>query len=40
MVNLLRPLGIKEFICTGRIAITREEIKVAVIKDEKERKVG
>ncbi|MEK7702719.1 MAG: acetolactate synthase small subunit [Nitrospirota bacterium] len=35
IVNLLRPLGIKEFICTGRIAITREEVRVAAIKEER-----
>jgi acetolactate synthase-1/3 small subunit len=37
IVNLLRPLGIKEFICTGRIAIMREDVRGAGI--EKERKI-
>jgi acetolactate synthase-1/3 small subunit len=30
MINLLRPLGIKDLVRTGRIAIAREEIKPAV----------
>jgi acetolactate synthase-1/3 small subunit len=30
MINLLRPLGIKDLVRTGRIAIAREEIKTAV----------
>ena len=28
IINLLRPLGIKELVRTGRIAVAREEIKV------------
>lgn len=41
IINLLRPLGIKELIRTGRIAIAREEIKAVSSnnKEEKERKV-
>jgi acetolactate synthase-1/3 small subunit len=39
IINLLRPLGIKELIRTGRIAIAREEVKVVMAKEEKERKV-
>ncbi|MEK7748273.1 MAG: acetolactate synthase small subunit [Nitrospirota bacterium] len=35
IVSLLKPLGIKEFISTGRIAITREEARVAAIKEER-----
>jgi acetolactate synthase-1/3 small subunit len=34
ILNLLKPLGIKEFICTGRIAIPREEAKTASFKEE------
>jgi len=34
IVNLLRPLGIKEFISTGRIAISREESRVATVREE------
>ncbi len=40
IINLLRPLGIKDLIRTGRIAIAREEIKVMTAKEEKERRVG
>ncbi len=39
VINLLRPLGIKELIRTGRIAIAREEIKAVAAREEKERKV-
>ena len=38
IIHLLRPLGIKELIRTGRIAIAREEVKVVMVKEEKERK--
>ena len=40
IVNLLKPLGIKEFIRTGRIAIAREESKAVAIKEDKEQKAG
>jgi acetolactate synthase-1/3 small subunit len=30
IINLLRPLGIKELVRTGRIAVAREEIKTGV----------
>jgi acetolactate synthase-1/3 small subunit len=30
IINLLRPLGIKDLVRTGRIAIAREEIKTAI----------
>jgi acetolactate synthase-1/3 small subunit len=39
IINLLRPLGIKELIRTGRIAIAREEVKTVAIKEDKERRV-
>ncbi len=39
IINLLRPLGIKELIRTGRIAIAREEVKTVVVKEDKERRV-
>jgi acetolactate synthase-1/3 small subunit len=35
IINLLRPLGIKELVRTGRIAIAREEIKLAQIVEKK-----
>ncbi len=35
IINLLRPLGIKDLIRTGRIAIAREEAKVAVMREER-----
>jgi acetolactate synthase-1/3 small subunit len=34
IINLLRPLGIKELVRTGRIAIAREEIKMAATRDK------
>ncbi len=40
IINLLRPLGIKEMVRTGRIAIAREEIKTAATKDRKDVKNG
>jgi len=39
IINLLRPLGIKELIRTGRIAIAREEIKTVSTNSKEERKV-
>ncbi|MFQ5949524.1 MAG: acetolactate synthase small subunit [Nitrospiria bacterium] len=39
IINLLRPLGIKELIRTGRIAIAREEVKAVGVKENTERKV-
>lgn len=38
IINLLRPLGIKEMVRTGRIAIAREEIKMASAR-EKDKKL-
>src|SRR3972149_6296881 len=35
IINLLRPLGIKELVRTGRIAIAREEPKVAAVQEKK-----
>jgi acetolactate synthase-1/3 small subunit len=35
MINLLRPLGIKELVRTGRIAIGREEIKSTAVQEKK-----
>ena len=35
IINLLRPLGIKELVRTGRIAIGREEIKNAAVQEKK-----
>jgi len=35
IINLLRPLGIKESVRTGRIAIGREEFKAAVTQEKK-----
>ena len=35
MINLLRPLGIKELVRTGRIAIAREEAKSAAIREDR-----
>ncbi len=34
IVNLLKPLGIREFVCTGRIAIAREEGRVTAVREE------
>lgn len=39
VINLLRPLGIKELIRTGRIAIAREEVKTVAVREDKERRV-
>lgn len=39
ILNLLKPLGIKEFIRTGRIAVAREEAKIAVVREERVQKV-
>jgi len=35
MINLLRPLGIKELVRTGRIAIAREEVKSAAVREDR-----
>jgi len=35
IINLLRPLGIKEIVRTGKIAIAREEMKVPAIQEQK-----
>ena len=35
IINLLRPLGIKELVRTGRIAISREEVKVPQVMEKK-----
>src|SRR6266446_10762542 len=35
IINLLRPLGIKELVRTGRIAIAREEVKVPQVMEKK-----
>jgi acetolactate synthase-1/3 small subunit len=35
MINLLRPLGLKEIVRTGRVAIAREEAKLVVQKEKK-----
>jgi acetolactate synthase-1/3 small subunit len=40
IINLLRPLGIKEFIRTGQIAIAREEVRIASVKEDREQKAG
>ncbi|MFY9268260.1 MAG: acetolactate synthase small subunit [Candidatus Manganitrophaceae bacterium] len=39
IINLLRPLGIKDLVRTGRIAIAREEIRAAAVKEDRERKI-
>ncbi len=38
IINLLQPLGIKNLIRTGRIAIPREEVKSAVSRETSERR--
>lgn len=38
IINLLKPLGIKELVRTGRIAIAREEIKSAIPEKTQEKK--
>jgi acetolactate synthase-1/3 small subunit len=38
IINLLRPLGIKDLVRTGRIAISREEVRAAV--QEKKRQTA
>lgn len=35
IINLLRPLGIKEIVRTGKIAIAREEMKAAAVQEAK-----
>jgi len=35
MINLLRPLGIKELVRTGRVAIAREEVRSAAIREDR-----
>lgn len=35
IINLLRPLGIKELVRTGRIAIGREEFKSGAVQEKK-----
>lgn len=35
IINLLRPLGIKEMVRTGRIAIAREEVKSGAAQEKK-----
>lgn len=35
IINLLRPLGIKELVRTGRIAVAREEAKVPQVLEKK-----
>ena len=35
IINLLRPLGIKDLVRTGRIAIAREEVKTAQVLEKK-----
>lgn len=37
IINLLRPLGIKEMVRTGKIAIAREEIKAATFREREKR---
>ncbi|HUK56097.1 MAG TPA: acetolactate synthase small subunit [Nitrospiria bacterium] len=38
IINLLKPLGIKDLVRTGRIAIAREEIKTAVQDKNQDKK--
>jgi acetolactate synthase I/III small subunit len=38
IINLLRPLGIKDLVRTGRIAIAREEIKTTVQEKNQDKK--
>jgi acetolactate synthase-1/3 small subunit len=40
IINLLKPLGIKDLIRTGRIAVAREELRTGMTKEEKERRIG
>ena len=35
IINLLRPLGIKEIVRTGKIAIAREEVKTPAVQEVK-----
>jgi acetolactate synthase-1/3 small subunit len=40
IIHLLKPLGIKELIRTGRIAVAREEARTGISKEEKEQRMG
>ena len=40
IINLLRPLGIKDLVRTGRIAIAREELKAAAVQEKKRRQIA